>query len=83
MISVKLASLANVGTIANGVVKAGAKKVVISGFNGGTGASPKSSLKYTGLPWEYGLFQTHKSLLENDVRHETFIQVDGQIKSGI
>ena len=82
MISVKLASLANVGTIANGVVKAGAKKVVISGFNGGTGASPKSSLKYTGLPWEYGLFQTHKSLLENDVRHETFIQVDGQIKSG-
>ncbi len=82
MISVKLASLTNVGTIANGVVKAGAKKVVISGFNGGTGASPKSSLKYTGLPWEYGLFQTHKSLLENDVRHETYIQVDGQIKSG-
>ena len=82
MVSVKLASLANVGTIANGVVKAGAKKVVISGFNGGTGASPKSSLKYTGLPWEYGLFQTHKSLLENDVRHETLIQVDGQIKSG-
>ena len=81
-VSVKLASLANVGTIANGVVKAGAKKVVISGFNGGTGASPKSSLKYTGLPWEYGLFQTHKSLLENDVRHETLIQVDGQIKSG-
>lgn len=82
LISVKLASLPNVGTIANGVVKAGAKKVVISGFNGGTGASPKSSLKYTGLPWEYGLFQTHKSLLENDVRHETWIQVDGQIKSG-
>ena len=82
MISVKLASLPNVGTIANGVVKAGAKKVVISGFNGGTGASPRSSLKYTGLPWEYGLFQTHKSLLENDVRHETLIQVDGQIKSG-
>lgn len=82
IVSVKLASLANVGTIANGVVKAGAKKVVISGFNGGTGASPKSSLKYTGLPWEYGLFQTHKSLLENDVRHETLIQVDGQIKSG-
>lgn len=82
LISVKLASLANVGTIANGVVKAGAAKVVISGFNGGTGASPKSSLKYTGLPWEYGLYQAHKSLLENDVRHETFIQVDGQIKSG-
>ncbi len=82
MISVKLASLANVGTIANGVVKAGAGKVVISGFNGGTGASPKSSLKYTGLPWEYGLYQAHKSLLENDVRHETLIQVDGQMKSG-
>lgn len=82
MISVKLASLFNVGTIANGVVKAGASKVVISGFNGGTGASPKSSLKYTGLPWEFGLYQTHQSLLENDVRHETLIQVDGQIKSG-
>ena len=82
MVSVKLASLANVGTIANGVVKAGAGKVVISGFNGGTGASAKSSLKYTGLPWEYGLYQAHKSLLENDVRHETLIQVDGQIKSG-
>ena len=82
MVSVKLASLANVGTIANGVVKAGAGKVVISGFNGGTGASAKSSLKYTGLPWEYGLYQAHKSLLENDVRHETLIQVDGQMKSG-
>lgn len=82
MVSVKLASLANVGTIANGVVKAGASKVVISGFNGGTGASAKSSLKYTGLPWEYGLYQAHKSLLENDVRHETLIQVDGQMKSG-
>lgn len=82
MISVKLASLANVGTIANGVVKAGAGKVVISGFNGGTGASAKSSLKYTGLPWEYGLYQAHKALLENDVRHETLIQVDGQMKSG-
>ncbi|MGL4336775.1 MAG: glutamate synthase-related protein, partial [Turicibacter sp.] len=82
LISVKLASLFNVGTIANGVVKAGAAKVVISGFNGGTGASPKSSLKYTGLPWEYGLYQTHVNLLQNDVRTKTLIQVDGQIKSG-
>lgn len=82
LVSVKLASLFNVGTIANGVVKAGAQKVIISGFNGGTGASAKSSLKGTGLPWEYGLYQTHRSLQANHVRHETLIQVDGQIKSG-
>ncbi|MGL6058854.1 MAG: glutamate synthase large subunit [Culicoidibacterales bacterium] len=82
LISVKLASLFNVGTIANGVVKAGAQKVIISGFNGGTGASAKSSLKGTGLPWEYGLYQTHRSLQANRVRTQTFIQVDGQIKSG-
>ncbi len=81
LISVKLASLANVGIIANGVVKAGASKVVISGFNGGTGASPLSSLKYTGLPWEYGLYQTHTNLINNQVRKQTIIQVDGQIKS--
>ena len=82
LVSVKLASLSNVGTIANGVVKAGASKVVISGFNSGTGASPKSSLKYTGLPWEYGLYQTHATLRANQVRQETKIQVDGQLKSG-
>ncbi len=82
IISVKLAALHNVGTIANGVVKAGAHKVVISGFNGGTGASAKSSLKSTGLPWEYGLYQTHKTLVENGVREDVILQVDGQIKSG-
>lgn len=82
IISVKLASLFNVGTIANGVVKAGAQKLVISGFNGGTGASAKSSLKGTGLPWEFGLYQTHQTLLANHVRHTTTLQVDGQIKSG-
>lgn len=82
LVSVKLASLFNVGTIANGVVKAGAQKVIISGFNGGTGASAKSSLKGTGLPWEYGLYQTHRSLQANNVRQQTILQVDGQIKSG-
>ena len=81
-ISVKLVSEAGVGTIACGVAKAGAQVVLISGFDGGTGAAPKSSIHHAGLPWELGLAETHRSLMENGLRTRVAIETDGKLMSG-
>lgn len=81
-ISVKLVSKAGVGTIASGVAKAKADHVLISGYDGGTGASPLSSIRHTGLPWELGLAETHQTLIKNKLRQRVTIQVDGQVKTG-
>ncbi len=81
-ISVKLVSKAGVGTIASGVAKAKADHILIAGFDGGTGASPMSSIKHTGLPWELGLVETHQTLVKNKLRQRVTIQTDGQIKTG-
>jgi len=83
LISVKLVSGAGVGTIAVGVAKAYADLITIAGFDGGTGASPLSSVKYAGLPWELGLAETHQALVENDLRHKIRLQVDGGLKTGL
>jgi glutamate synthase (NADPH/NADH) large chain len=82
IISVKLVSEAGVGTIAAGVAKAHAQKVVISGDSGGTGASPLSSIKYAGAPWELGLAETHQTLVRNGLRGRMVIETDGQLKTG-
>ena len=76
-ICVKLVSEAGVGTIASGVAKAGAQVVLISGYDGGTGAAPYSSVHGAGLPWELGVAQTHKALLENGLRSRVRIETDG------
>ena len=81
-VSVKLVSEAGVGTIAAGVAKAHADVVVISGFDGGTGAAPLTSMKHAGLPWETGLAETHQTLLKNKLRNHVKLQVDGQIRTG-
>ncbi len=81
-VSVKLVSEAGVGTIAAGVSKGKADLVLISGHDGGTGASPLSSIKHAGLPWELGLPETHQALVENDLRDRIRVQVDGQLKTG-
>jgi glutamate synthase (NADPH) large chain len=81
-ISVKLVSEAGVGTIAAGVSKGKADLVLISGHDGGTGASPLSSIKHAGLPWELGLPETHQALVGNDLRDRIRVQVDGQFKTG-
>nr|MDA3824169.1 glutamate synthase large subunit [Bacteroidales bacterium] len=81
-ISVKLVSETGVGTIAAGVAKAHADNILISGFDGGTGASPISSIKHAGLPWEIGLAETHQTLVINDLRGRVKIQTDGQLKTG-
>jgi len=81
-ISVKLVSETGVGTIAAGVVKGHADMILISGGDGGTGASPKSSIRYAGLPWELGLAETHQTLLLNDLRSRVRLQADGQIRTG-
>ncbi|MFA5452113.1 MAG: glutamate synthase large subunit [Candidatus Methanomethylophilaceae archaeon] len=81
-ISVKLVSENGVGTIAAGVVKAGADMVLISGSDGGTGASPLSSIRYAGLPWELGLAESQQTLVLNGLRERVRLQVDGQIKTG-
>ncbi len=81
-INVKLVSKAGVGTIAAGVVKAKADVVLISGFDGGTGASPISSIKHAGLPWELGLAETHQTLVKNKLRSRVVVQTDGQLKTG-
>jgi glutamate synthase domain-containing protein 2/glutamate synthase domain-containing protein 3 len=81
-ISVKLVSEAGVGTIAAGVAKARADHIVIAGHDGGTGASPLSSLKYVGLPWEIGLAETHQVLVQNDLRGRVRLQVDGGLRTG-
>jgi glutamate synthase (NADPH/NADH) large chain len=81
-INVKLVSKAGVGTIAAGVTKAKADVVLIAGFDGGTGASPISSIKHTGLPWELGLAETHQTLVKNKLRSRVVVQADGQMKTG-
>ncbi|MEP6675877.1 MAG: glutamate synthase large subunit [Ferruginibacter sp.] len=81
-INVKLVSKAGVGTIAAGVVKAKADVVLISGHDGGTGASPISSIKHAGLPWELGLAETHQTLVKNKLRGRVIVQADGQMKTG-
>jgi glutamate synthase (ferredoxin) len=81
-ISVKLVSEVGVGTIAAGVAKAHADLVLISGYDGGTGASPLGSIKHAGTPWELGLAETHQTLLLNDLRSRIVIEVDGQMKTG-
>jgi len=81
-VSVKLVSEAGVGTIAAGVAKAHADVVVISGFDGGTGAAPLTSMKHAGLPWEVGLAEAHQTLLKNNLRHRVKLQVDGQLRTG-
>ena len=81
-ISVKLVSEVGVGTIAAGVAKAKADMVLISGFDGGTGASPLTSIKHCGLPWELGLAETQQSLINNHLRDRIRVQTDGQLKTG-
>lgn len=81
-ISVKLVSKAGVGTIAAGVTKAKADVVLIAGHDGGTGASPISSIKHAGLPWELGLAETHQTLVKNKLRSRVVVQADGQLKTG-
>jgi len=81
-ISVKLVSESGVGTIAAGVTKAGADLITISGYEGGTGASPSSSIKHAGLPLELGLAETQQTLVMNNLRRKVMLQADGQLKSG-
>ncbi len=81
-ISVKLVSEAGVGTIAAGVAKAGAEVILVSGYDGGTGASPKNSVYNAGLPWELGLVETHQTLLMNGLRNRVRIETDGKLMSG-
>lgn len=83
LISVKLVSLSGVGTIATGVAKAYADLITISGYDGGTGASPQTSVKYAGSPWELGLAEAHQALVENNLRHKVRLQVDGGLKTGL
>ena len=82
-ISVKLVSESGVGTIAAGVTKAGADLITISGYEGGTGASPSSSIKHSGLPLELGLAETQQTLVMNNLRRKVKLQADGQLKSGL
>ncbi|MFZ9091685.1 MAG: glutamate synthase-related protein, partial [Planctomycetaceae bacterium] len=81
-ISVKLVSEVGVGTIASGVAKGHSDNILISGFDGGTGASPLTSIKHAGLPWELGLAETHQTLVMNDLRSRVRLQTDGQLKTG-
>ena len=81
-ISVKLVSEAGVGTIASGVAKAGAQVILISGYDGGTGAAPRSSIHNAGLPWELGLAEAHQTLTMNGLRNKVIIETDGKLMSG-
>ncbi len=81
-VSVKLVSEVGVGTVAAGVSKAHADVVLISGYDGGTGASPLSSVQHAGMPWELGLAETHQTLLLNNLRSRIVVEVDGQLKTG-
>jgi len=83
LVSVKLVSEPGVGTIATGVAKAYADLITISGYDGGTGASPLTSVKYAGSPWELGLAETQQALVENGLRHRIRLQVDGGLKTGL
>ncbi len=81
-VSVKLVSEVGVGTVAAGVAKGHADMILISGGDGGTGASPRSSIRYAGLPWELGLSETHQTLLLNNLRSRVRLQADGQMRTG-
>ncbi|MCC6297133.1 MAG: glutamate synthase large subunit, partial [Pseudomonadales bacterium] len=81
-ISVKLVAEVGVGTVAAGVAKAHADVVLISGFDGGTGASPQTSIKHAGIPWELGLAETHQTLVLNNLRSRIVVETDGQLKTG-
>ncbi|KZE66102.1 glutamate synthase subunit alpha [Fictibacillus phosphorivorans] len=81
-ISVKLVAKSGVGTIAAGVAKGAADVIVISGYDGGTGASPKTSIKHTGLPWELGLAETHQTLMLNGLRERVTLETDGKLMTG-
>ena len=83
LISVKLVSQAGVGTIAAGVAKAYADLITISGYDGGTGASPLTSVKYAGSPWELGITEAHQTLMMNNLRHKVRLQTDGGLKTGL
>jgi glutamate synthase (NADPH/NADH) large chain len=83
LVSVKLVAEPGVGTVAAGVAKAYADLITISGHDGGTGASPLSSIKYAGTPWELGLAETHQTLRLNDLRHRVRLQADGGLKTGL
>jgi len=82
-VSVKLVAEAGIGTVASGVAKANADVIQISGFDGGTGASPISSIKHAGGPWEMGLAETHQTLISNSLRERVALRVDGGFKSGV
>ncbi len=81
-ISVKLVSEAGVGTVASGVAKAGAQVILISGFDGGTGAAPGSSIHHAGMPWELGISEAQQALIENGLREKVIIETDGKLMSG-
>ncbi|HSU53239.1 MAG TPA: glutamate synthase-related protein, partial [Candidatus Dormibacteraeota bacterium] len=81
-ISVKLVAEVGVGTVAAGVAKAHADVVLISGYDGGTGASPQTGIKHAGIPWELGLAETHQTLVLNDLRSRIIVETDGQLKTG-
>ena len=81
-VHVKLVAEVGVGTVAAGVAKAHSDVVLISGYDGGTGASPISSLKHAGLPWELGLAETQQVLVQNKLRDRIVVQTDGQLKTG-
>ena len=81
-ISVKLVSEAGVGIVAAGVAKAGAQVILISGYDGGTGAAPNNSIHYAGLPWELGLAETHQTLIMNDLRNKVILEADGKLMTG-
>ena len=81
-ISVKLVSEAGVGTVAAGVAKAGAQVILVSGYDGGTGAAPRNSIHNAGLPWELGLAETHQTLIQNGLRNKVRIETDGKLMSG-
>jgi len=83
LVSVKLVAEPGVGTVAAGVAKAYADLITISGYDGGTGASPLSSIKYAGTPWELGLAETHQTLRLNELRHRVRLQTDGGLKTGL
>ena len=81
-ISVKLVSEAGIGTVAAGVAKAGAQVILVSGYDGGTGAAPGNSIHNAGLPWELGLAETHQTLIMNDLRNKVIVETDGKLMSG-
>lgn len=81
-ISVKLVSEAGVGTVAAGVAKAGAQVILVSAYDGGTGAAPRNSIYNAGLPWELGLAETHQTLIQNDLRNKVILETDGKLMCG-